>query len=540
MSCNEVFHSLPLTPSGGWLTDRRCRLLAVALVLVGMALNIHFLWSASGLALTGDEAYYWDWSRQLDWSYYSKPPMIALLIRASCALFGDTMQAVRLPAVLLAAASQVVAWTMVRRLFGNCRIALAAVGMLCCMPLLIAGAVLMTIDSPLFLFWGMASLFAAIAIFQNRKWSWVGCGLALGLAMLTKYSAVIWWVGMLLFLLTQRDHRRQLKTPWPYVAGGIMLLALAPAVIWNARHGWVTVYHVWGDVGGSESDKTAGGIRSVLEFLGGQMALALPTIMALIIGGAVLTFRRSTESALRGRLLFLFLAGAPLWVLSGLPSIWTKAQGNWPAPAYFSLGILATVFAFTRRQEPRQWYLWRGVIWATPIIGVLVFIFAHSSEILYPVANRLNHTLSLSLKPVRLDVGRRGRGWQEMGREIGDYLAQMPPGTLIMCNEYQFAALAAFYTPGQPKTYRYATYLPFPERMSQYEIWPDRRLDNPELVGRDAIVVSGVFKELAEAFDEMTALQPVEIHIAGVKVRTIYLSYGRNFKGLHRTHTNYP
>ena len=44
----------------------------------------------NGLDLIGDETYYWDWSRQLDWCYYSKPPMIAWLMRLSTELGGHT------------------------------------------------------------------------------------------------------------------------------------------------------------------------------------------------------------------------------------------------------------------------------------------------------------------------------------------------------------------------------------------------------------------------------------------------------------------
>ena len=61
------------------------------------------------LELAPDEAHYWDWSRHLDWSYYSKGPLVAWLIRASCELFGplsleltgSLAAAVRLPAVAL-------------------------------------------------------------------------------------------------------------------------------------------------------------------------------------------------------------------------------------------------------------------------------------------------------------------------------------------------------------------------------------------------------------------------------------------------------
>src|ERR1051325_10439215 len=84
------------------------RLLAVGLILATAAIRIsYFSSSACPLDLAPDEAHYWDWSRHLDWSYYSKGPAVAWLIRLSCVWFGglaaeltgNEMLAVRLPAV---------------------------------------------------------------------------------------------------------------------------------------------------------------------------------------------------------------------------------------------------------------------------------------------------------------------------------------------------------------------------------------------------------------------------------------------------------
>src|SRR5258708_30926981 len=85
-----------------------CRICAAILILGAAALHIGYLTWNCPLDLAPDEAHYWDWSRNLDWSYYSKGPLVAYLIRGSCALFGGwsraltgtDMLAVRLPAVL--------------------------------------------------------------------------------------------------------------------------------------------------------------------------------------------------------------------------------------------------------------------------------------------------------------------------------------------------------------------------------------------------------------------------------------------------------
>src|ERR1700741_1963750 len=64
------------------------RLVAAFLVLGAAALHLAYLAYDCPLDLSPDEAHYWDWSRHLDWSYYSKGPLVAYLIRAGCLLAG--------------------------------------------------------------------------------------------------------------------------------------------------------------------------------------------------------------------------------------------------------------------------------------------------------------------------------------------------------------------------------------------------------------------------------------------------------------------
>src|SRR5688572_7561843 len=73
---------------------------ALILIVSAALLRLAYLAFLSPFDLSCDEAHYWDWSRQLDWCYYSKGPLVAWLIRVSCSLFGDTTFAVRLPAVI--------------------------------------------------------------------------------------------------------------------------------------------------------------------------------------------------------------------------------------------------------------------------------------------------------------------------------------------------------------------------------------------------------------------------------------------------------
>src|SRR5437773_5704195 len=84
------------------------RLTAALLIVAAAVLRLAYLAFDCPLDLAPDEAHYWDWSRHLDWSYYSKGPLVAYLIRAGCAVAGSWSQglianemiAVRLPAIL--------------------------------------------------------------------------------------------------------------------------------------------------------------------------------------------------------------------------------------------------------------------------------------------------------------------------------------------------------------------------------------------------------------------------------------------------------
>src|ERR1700733_12582303 len=66
-----------------------CRVIFAVLLVFNFYSSWHYLTHNCPIDLSGDEAQYWDWSRHLDLSYYSKGPLIAYLIRASCSLFGE-------------------------------------------------------------------------------------------------------------------------------------------------------------------------------------------------------------------------------------------------------------------------------------------------------------------------------------------------------------------------------------------------------------------------------------------------------------------
>src|SRR5436189_1083900 len=115
----------------------RWRALAALLIVGAAVLHVVYLATNCPLDLAPDEAHYWDWSQHLDWSYYSKGPLVAYLIRGSCelagnwsqSLIGSEMIAVRLPAVLCGALLLASLYVLTVQVYGRERLALAVVAL---------------------------------------------------------------------------------------------------------------------------------------------------------------------------------------------------------------------------------------------------------------------------------------------------------------------------------------------------------------------------------------------------------------------------
>src|ERR1700712_3150606 len=106
-------------PVQNTLSPERSRTLArrvfAAVILWRLLYLIPF---TSMFDLVGDESYYWDWGRHLDWGYFSKPPMIGWLMGVVGRVSGDTEWGVRLASLLLGSISLWLLYRLTDTLFG--------------------------------------------------------------------------------------------------------------------------------------------------------------------------------------------------------------------------------------------------------------------------------------------------------------------------------------------------------------------------------------------------------------------------------------
>ena len=447
-------------------------------LFLGFFVTFHLWFIATGhFNLAPDEAQYWSWSKRLDWSYYSKGPMVAYLIALSTRLGGDTEFFVRLPTVLLSAGTALLTFSLADRLCCSKRAGLEAVLLLAAMPLAEAGSVLMTIDAPLVFFWCLTLLLIHRALTTDGNAWWFLAGIGLGLGLLSKYTMAVMIPQISLYLALSRGHRFWIRRSGPYLALGVGLLLFVPVLWWNATHGLVSLHHLLAQLGGGKAVVVP--LKSLGQFVGSQAVVVTPVVFILLMigiwdaGRAVLT--RNGDDTSR----FLFCASVPLLVVCLIICLWTKVQANWGTPAYVAAAIAAVRWGSGSSPDgipaSRRWQS-RPLFAAALMTGFLVSAIGHFPQSLASVGFPL---------PRDLDPTKRLRGWTELGGQVGEIYQGMSRSrpTFVFSDQYQIASEIMFYVPARPKTYS----IQLGRRMNQFDVWGGTE----EVLGWDAIFVTG-------------------------------------------------
>jgi hypothetical protein len=529
----------PALDSSVW----RWRLLAALLILCAAALHVAYLANHCPLDLAPDEAHYWDWSRHLDWSYYSKGPLVAWLIRAGCALFGTGVVGVRIPAVVCGSLLLVSLYVLTVQVYGRERLACAVVAIALTLPVIAAGSSLMTIDSPYTCCWGWALVLGHQAAVRRSWWAWPLAGLAVGVGILAKYTMVVWLPSLGLFLLTSPAHRGLLLRRGFWAACGVAALCCLPIVIWNAQHGWVTVHHVERLAGLAPRPVSSSAGPSLywqgpLIYVGTQFALLLG--YWLVAWVAALWAHRPWKEPDEG-LRYLWWMSAPMFALFLAFSVKTKGgEPNWPITAYVSGLVLMAGWLSRQLDVPTGWYrrLAVGGLGVACGAGLLVTAFVHRSEWTYPLLEKLAGapTAERPLPLRRLDPTCRLRGWQTLGAALDELRAQLrSEGTepVLAGSNWALPGEIGFYCAGHPTVYSVGPALG--DRRSQYDEWHPNPFDEPptEFTGRTFIIVGGYPTSLG-GFDSFDPPRIVTHYEQGRPVASWTITVARGCRGLRR------
>ena len=443
--------------------------------VIAVATLLHFAYLfVTPFDLSPDEAHYWDWSRNLDWCYYSKGPLVAWLIRASCELFGHSAVAVRIPAVACHALLIAALATL-----SNRRTLLLALTL----PPVSATAFLMTIDAPLLAAWAWALVFV-------RRERWLAAGACVAVGVLAKYTMLLFPACVGFYLLAVRPQSLRERGYWLMLAVG--LLGTLPILAWNFAHGGLGVRHVATQAGVAQGWHWLG----PLEFVGSQFVL-LAGVWFCAGCAAVRKYPRDAEDR------YFWWITVPVVAIVFAASFATRTQPNWAAPAYLTGFILAVRWLDAQPARFGQTFIALGVG-----VGVAASAFAHFPSSLRPLlATLAPPPCDADPAPVRkLDPTSRLMGWRHLASEVDAIRTRVETDTGIAP---QLAAMVwttpgelGFYARGTPQVYSFGTALA--DRTSQYDVWrPNPIADAQAFRGQTFVYVGEVGPNLLAAFDRI-------------------------------------
>ena len=371
-------------------------------ILLWLTVNIFQAWVTG---IYPDEAYYWIFSRHLQWGYFDHPPFVALSIKAG-ELIGHNSLFTRLGSILLSVGSIFFLYKALPASFADARLFL--IGFVSVIIFHIY-AFVATPDGPLFFF---TSLF----FYAYRRYlqadNWKNCVLlTVGIVgmLYSKYHGVL----PLLFVFLSNPKLIFKTSAWSVIV--CVAIALLPHVYWQYSHDWPSLrYHL--------SDRVASAYRisKTTNYIIGQLLVwgpvtTIPAFFCIFKMRNKDPYLKAHVYTLFGSLIFFFLF-----------SFKGKIEPHWTLVAGVSFIVLLVVALEKSSQQFRKMFTALAVVNLLLIVAVRVLLFIPGSPI----------TKSSNLKALFY-----GREWAD---SVYKYAGTTP---VVFIDSYVLPSLYLYYHP---------------------------------------------------------------------------------------------
>lgn len=375
---------------------------------------------ASFTQLMDDEAYYWVYSRHLDWGYFDHPPMIALLIKAGYAVFHNEL-GVRIGVIFMTIGTLMLIDKLIpqknNRVF---YLILAGMGALQ------LGGMLAVPDIPL-IFFGTIYFYVFREFLQAQNWkNTILLGISMALMFYSKYH------GILLVFFTLLANLSLLRIYRYYIAVLITTVLFLPHLYWQYSHDFPSLqYHLF------ERNAPDYQLNFTIEYILGQLLLFGPLIGWMIFYYA---FRVPVQNNNFARSLKYSLVGVMVFFL--ISTLKGRVEANW------TVMVLAPAVILTHQGIVRHGYSDKFLryTWLPSLILVLI------------VRVYMVWDFAPGLK-VRPEI-HHNREWTAEVKRI----AQGKP--VVFLDSYQYPSKYMFYTGDASFSLNNAN-----NRRSQYNYW---------------------------------------------------------------------
>ena len=395
------------------------------------------------VALFYDETYYYHWSLNPDFGYYSKPPMVAWAILLSTSLLGDTIFGLKIMASIFYAGTAVCIFKLTAyftRHTHSLEHACIAGLIFLSVPIVSFNSEFITTDAPLFFFWSLTLYLFTLALDQNKLHLWIYTGIAAGLGMLSKYTMAALPLAFFLFLLYSKNQRHYLTTYGPWLGAIIAGLIFSLNIYWNIQHDWIALKHTQ-DI--SKTHSTTLNFLSLLSFLLTQVFVFGPIWSWYLLNTIKQKWVTKKSIAKPERYTLLCFAILTILIVIGLQALLSRAFANWAGPWIIGASILLAISLPIRQLRTTK------II----ICGVTIHILLAATFYHWPyILNALHIEPTLKNDPYK-----RVLGWETLGNVLKPIIAQHPDHTLTSDSRDLLAYMGYYSKPG---SYNFARWNP--------------------------------------------------------------------------------
>ncbi len=403
-----------------------------------------FIGTRHGLGV--DEAHYVLYGLNLDWSYFDHPPLIGWIQGAFLSLLGRTEWAARTPAILSGILSSFLVFKFIKEITRSEETAFWSVLALNFSFLPSALWIMFLPDTLLFILslW----LLEIINNVLNREnvWDWISLGICLGLAGLSKYTAVFLLVSLAGIVVTERAFGK-IKPIYLAMAALIGAIFVIPVFYWNMTHHWISFAYQQNHVMGSVHLSLEKFLVFLLTQIGAYSPfLTLPALWGIWISRKTLTqyARISLWIAVPTFLFFVYTATKD----EVLPH-WTLLSWGIVIPLGIGLGI-------------KNRTLFKGTVVASGIV-----LFFAMSELSFQF---------IKFPPYQSPYADL-MGWNQIHESIKLIIEKEPPGHfVIVVPNWTLGSRARFYLGD------IASIFVIDERFDQFDLWEERQSKAPDLL----------------------------------------------------------
>ncbi len=445
-----------------------------------------------------DEAYYWFWSKNLSFGYYSKPPMIAWIIKLSSLLCKESEFCIKLPSSILYFLSSIFIYLSAKELYDE-KTAFYSSVLFFTLPSVFLSSVIISTDSVFLFFWSLSLYLFIKALKSDKLTIWVLLGASVGLGLLSKYTMILFALGAIFYAAFFK--RELFKKAGIYITAFVSFLIFLPNLVWNFQNGFVTFLHTKDN---ADIREFALHFDKMAEFLASQLGVFGPLFFILLLYLLFGFKKRKRDSGYA--LLWFFIT--PLLFLITVISVLSRAHANWSAPIYIAASILVARYLIERSKI----FLLNIFIGLNILLGISIYRFDTITALLNVELNSKN------------DPYKKVRCWRESAEEI-EKVIRTKKATPIFDERMSMSEFIYYLNPHPLDAFFWN-----PSKKTENYFALIRDLN--ERKGDDFWFVSSKKRDdLEKYFRKVTLVKKIDIRIHKDYHRVYYIYFVEDFKG---------